>query len=287
MFCQVKFTLILVSCLVLMACLPAFDAEMVSQPRRESEASVYGPGPGREIASRRNWSVVSGVALSGTGCKLDYRLYRPSAPRSDGLVVLSHGFLRSQTHMSDLAAQLASLGITTVTLDFCNSRFWDGRHFRNGLDMIRVADVVSARHIVYAGFSAGGLAALVAGRNDQRTVGVLVLDLVDARRLGERMVSGLDRPLIGIMGDPSPCNAQSNGLTVLSMADRARVERVEGAGHCDFESPTDWLCRAVCKQEPVSSAERRRAIMAKAVRATQSLLGLTLAATDQEQRLSL
>jgi pimeloyl-ACP methyl ester carboxylesterase len=159
-----------------------------------------------------------------------------------------------------------------VTLDFCNARFWDGRHFRNGLDMVRVADALDAKQVVYAGFSAGGLAALVAGRNDPRTLGVVALDLVDAGRLGEGMAAGLDRPLIGLVGDPSPCNAENNGLAVFSATDRSFVERVKGADHCDFESPTDWLCRLVCQRETPDAASPRRDIIAAATDAVVSLI---------------
>lgn len=177
--------------------------------------------------------------------------------------------------MVDLAEALAETGIPTVTLDFCNTRFWDGRHFRNGLDMVRVADVLEAQRVVYAGFSAGGLAALVAGRNDPRSIGVVALDLVDAGQLGEGMAAGLDRPLIGLVGDPSPCNASNNGLAVFAATDQAVVERVAGAEHCDFESPTDWLCRWICKRdEPAGEWSTRRDIIEAATSAIASLTGI-------------
>jgi pimeloyl-ACP methyl ester carboxylesterase len=221
---------------------------------------------------RPDWRVETGVVDSATGCALHYRLYRPTTAWTDDLVVLGHGFLRSQERMADLAQALAEAGIPAVTLDFCNARFWDGRHVRNGLDMIRVADALDASRVVYAGFSAGGLAALVAGRNDPRTLGVVALDLVDAGRLGEGMAAGLDRPLIGLVGDPSPCNAENNGLAVFSATDRAAVERVTGAEHCDFESPTDWLCRLVCKRDAPDEVSPRRDIIAAATDAVASLI---------------
>ncbi|WP_373510776.1 alpha/beta hydrolase family protein [Thiocapsa sp.] len=216
--------------------------------------------------------VETGLVDSATGCALHYRLYRPATARTEDLVVLGHGFLRSQERMADLAQTLADAGIPAVTLDFCNARFWDGRHVRNGLDMIRVADALDAKQVVYAGFSAGGLAALVAGRNDSRTLGVVALDLVDAGRLGEGMAAGLDRPLIGLVGDPSPCNAENNGLAVFSATDRAAVERVTGAEHCDFESPTDWVCRLVCKRDSPDAPSPRRDIIAAAAEAVASLV---------------
>ncbi|MCG6896731.1 MAG: alpha/beta hydrolase [Thiocapsa sp.] len=198
--------------------------------------------------------------------------------------MLGHGFMRSQDRMVDLARALADTGVATVTLDYCNSRLWDGRHFRNGLDMIRLADALGAERVVYAGFSAGGLAALVAGRNDPRTLGVVALDLVDADRLGERMAAGLDPPLIGLVGDPSPCNADNNGLAVYSATDRAMVERVEGAEHCDFESPSDWLCRLVCKRETPPRRSPRRDIIEAATTAVTALMGAKSALSAPDRR---
>jgi pimeloyl-ACP methyl ester carboxylesterase len=178
--------------------------------------------------------------------------------------------------MVDLARHLADAGVPAVTLDFCNARVWDGRHVRNGLDMIRVADALQAERVVYAGFSAGGLAALVAGRNDPRTVGVIALDLVDAGRIGERMARGLDRPLIGLVGDPSPCNADNNGLAVFAATAQAQVERVLGAEHCDFESPTDWLCPLICRAPPGRVTASRQDIIEAATIAAVALMQGTL-----------
>jgi hypothetical protein len=268
----VKFTAILPACLVLMGCLG-----LVLPGRGLMSSGVDAPAvadPPREAGQARPESTVEpGVVVSATGCAVHYRFYRPQTSDTKDLVVLGHGFLRSQERMVDLARALADAGIPVVTLDYCNSRFWDGRHFRNGLDMIRVADALGAEGVVYAGFSAGGLAAVVAGRNDPRTIGVVALDLVDANRLGETMASGLDRPLVGLLGDPSPCNAENNGLAVFSASDRASVEWVEGADHCDFESPSDWLCRILCQREQPKPVSPRRDIIAAATAAIGDLVG--------------
>jgi pimeloyl-ACP methyl ester carboxylesterase len=211
-------------------------------------------------------------AASESGCLLRYNLFRPAAPVSDAVVVLGHGFLRSKERMEGLARALAASGMTTVAMDFCNSRLWDGRHYQNGLDMRQVADAVGAGRIVYAGFSAGGLAALVAARNDSRSLGVLALDLVDDRGLGLRMAEGLGKPLIGIMGEPAACNAQGNGMPVFAASELARVRVLSGAGHCDFESPTDWLCEAVCDQPAGGSPVLRGRIVELAVDAAADLM---------------
>ena len=261
-----KFTVILVVCLVLVGCLhlagPS-ESGSVSIPAADQTAATEGV--------RARHRVEPGQVASATGCTLEYRRYRPEAPVTEVRVVLAHGFLRTQDRMVDLARRLADAGVETVTLDFCNTRFWDGRHFRNGLDMVRVADALGETPVIYAGFSAGGLAAVVAGRNDPRTLGVVGLDLVDAGGLGEGAAAGLDRPLLGLVGDPSPCNAENNGLAVFAAAPRAIVERVAGAEHCDFESPTDWLCRLICRRSAPEPASPRRDIIDAATAAILSL----------------
>ena len=138
--------------------------------------------------------------------------------------------------------------------------------------MIRVADALDARRVVYAGFSAGALSALVAARNDPRALGVVTLDLVDAQRLGVLMASGLERPLIGLIGEPSACNAHNNGLLALNAGRRGRVERFPGADHCDFESPSDWLCHWLCRRGGDGAASPRWAIEQRAVAHIHALL---------------
>ncbi|EXJ15593.1 lipase/esterase [Imhoffiella purpurea] len=201
---------------------------------------------------------------------MDYSLYRPASARSGDLVLLGHGFMRDRERMTGLAESLAETGLTVAALDFCNARPWDGGHVQNGFDMMALADALGARRRVYAGFSAGALAALVAGRNDPRALGVVALDLVDADGVGRLMARGMDRPLIGLFGEPSACNARGNGLAVYAAAPDASVQRIAGANHCDFESPTDWVCRLVCGS-PSADGARRDAVLRATTEAIRSL----------------
>ena len=220
------------------------------------------------------WITTERVTLqSQTGCTIGTTRYLPTDPRTRVPVILAHGFLRDQGRMAGLARALAYHGIPAVTLNFCNRRPWDDGAIRNGLDMIAVARRYPAQSVVYAGFSAGGLAALVAGRLDRQALGVLTLDLVDNGGIGIGMARGLDRPLIGLAGDPAPCNARNNGLDIFAIAPKARLIPIAGASHCDFESPTDWLCESVC--DGVNGARmRRQAIIAASVAAVSDLIGL-------------
>lgn len=252
--------------------------------------------PASETAEPRTPAGVemtAGSIDSSTGCRLDYRLYdSDEADRAD-LVVLAHGFLRSQEQMQELAATLAASGIRVATLDFCNPRPWDGRHAQNALDMIALARALDAKRVVYAGFSAGGLAAVIAGRTDNRAIGVVTLDLVETQGLGVRAAKGIDKPLLALAGDPTNCNALDNGRAVFAATDWARVQRIDGAGHCDFEGPTDQLCELVCSDpdgdSPSSSnLDQRERIITSTTLAVHSLFdGNMLAWPAQAPRTAL
>lgn len=229
-------------------------------------------------------TAVPGSLRSSTGCRVDYRVYSTTEARPSELVVLAHGFLRSQDRMQRLAARLAATGTRAATLDFCNQRPWSGGHVQNGRDMIAVARALGAERVVYAGFSAGGLAALLAGRNDPNAVGIVTLDLVETQGLGVAAARDLDKPLLGLTGEPTNCNALDNAGAVFAATDQAQVVRIHGAGHCDFEAPTDALCELICSDPdnrpvrrsagPLGATERpRERILDSATLAVRSLLG--------------
>lgn len=234
-----------------------------------------GPDAG-PAAAGESVRVESGSLASATGCMLTYDLYRPAAATTPAQVVLAHGFLRSKERMAGLATALARAGLATVAVDLCNMRAWDGAHRQNAADLQRVATTVGGGDRLYAGFSAGGLAALLAAVADPRSAGVLVLDPVDQDRMGERAAAALAQPIIGLVGDASPCNAGNNGLVMLEVASDAEIIRFDGASHCDFESPTDGVCRLICERgatDAQRSARTRADIIEASVQAARRLLG--------------
>ena len=128
--------------------------------------------------------------------------------------------------------------------------------------------------MVYGGFSAGGLAALVAGA--ARPAPWASWRSTWWIRPGDR---GRDGARSGPAADrsgrcPSACNARNNGRAVFAVSPQARLTAIPGASHCDFESPTDWLCEAVCSGVDAGSPARRRVIIDAAVAAVSDLLGL-------------
>jgi pimeloyl-ACP methyl ester carboxylesterase len=237
------------------------------------------PGPRQELSRTVDGldsvSVRAGALASATGCLIDYQVYRPPGSDHTVQIILAHGFLRSKARMAGLATRLAKAGFVTAAIDLCNMRPWDGAHRQNAADMIRVARRLAHGPVVYAGFSAGGLAALLAASNDPSSLGVLALDLVDWERIGARAAASLRPPLLGLHGEPSRCNAQNNGLAVFDAAPQAEVRHIVGASHCDFEAPTDRLCRLICEvaDRPPGDARRIRGqILEAAVQAAGRLL---------------
>ena len=245
-------------------------------------------GTGRDPAQRPEprpaldaYHLESGKARSLAGCAYDWRVFEPAGPPASA-VILGHGFLRDQDREVGLARALANAGHRAVTLDFCNMRPWNGHHVRNAADMRALADAhgLPGRN-VYAGFSAGALAALIAGSEDPDALGVVTLDLVDQAGLGATAATRLEAPLLGIAGPPAACNAMGNGRAVFAAREPAppaeSLEAVPGATHCDFESPSDWLCELACGESPAVAGgdgpTRRERIVDRTVELVDSLGG--------------
>ena len=218
--------------------------------------------------------VETGTLTSSSGCAIDYRVYRPGDADGPVQVVMAHGFLRSKARMAGLATDLAAAGFATAAIDLCNMRPWDGAHRQNADDMRQVAEQLGSTGVLYVGFSAGGLAALLAASADAGNLGVVTLDLVDLDGMGARAAATLSSPLVALVGEPSRCNAQNNGLPVFAAAPNADVQRIKGATHCDFETPTDGLCRLACESgdRPAAESERIRAQIVKTAVAAASRL---------------
>ncbi len=210
------------------------------------------------------------------GPALDYRLYLPagysinhsrapssgalvffdsqtgSQPGADAkakpLVILAHGFLRDQRRMQGLATALANAGYPVATLNFRHGSPISGGHVNNSQDMVALGRHLQADRVIHAGFSAGGLAALLAARQDKNTIGLLTLDLVDSRELGRTAADGLELPVVALAGAPTNCNAYDNASPAYDLIRHLSLTRIPQASHCDFESPSDWLCRSICNQ---------------------------------------
>jgi dienelactone hydrolase len=193
------------------------------------------------------------VSLAGRTVAVD--VYRP-AGAVRGAAILSHGFTRSRSTLGGHAAALAAAGVLALTPDLPYT--FDFERNAQGLGelvgMLRVAGALGAPvdRVVLVGFSAGALSSLLAAAAPG-VVGYVGLDPFDResrdgeRALGRDLAPRLQTPVVLLRAPPSRCNAQSvaapwGALLPALVADRV----IDGASHCDFESPTDWVCRLAC-----------------------------------------
>ena len=166
-----------------------------------------------------SYRLTESIAHSATGCQYDYRVYEPENLSTSTTIIIGHGFLRDQDNMVNLSRALANHGIRVSTLDFCNMHFWNGGHQQNARDMKDLArNIMANDDVIYAGFSAGALAAVLAADNNTRAI--LALDLVDQNDLGLDAITRLSTPLIGLAGAASSCNADNNGRVAVQRARR-------------------------------------------------------------------
>ena len=206
-----------------------------------------------------SYALIEQSQRSATGCTFDYRLYQPANPRTQTSIMLGHGFLRDQNNLVGLSRALANQGIPVVTLNFCNMRLWNGNHESNGMDMRALAKKLGrSDDIIFGGFSAGALAAVLAANEDTRAI--IALDLVDQNDLGLDAIRALEIPLIGLSGPASSCNANGNGaalFTSRAQQSLSNLTTLAGASHCEFESPSDWLCEIACGDEDNEQDDER------------------------------
>jgi pimeloyl-ACP methyl ester carboxylesterase len=214
-------------------------------------------------------SVSAQTLESDFGCTVAYEVYQPTRSADSGLatvtVVLGHGFMSDLASMRGWAEQWASHGVQTAVVSFCNSSWVSGRHDRNAADMIAVADLLLDSRgprgaVIYAGFSAGGLSALLAMDSDPRAVAYLGLDPVDSGGLamGAR---NIEAPSLFLFGEPSSCNAANNMEQFLPRT--AVAFRIPYATHCDFQNPYDMDCERFCGSvaPAVTAAAIRKTIL--------------------------
>lgn len=210
--------------------------------------------------------------LAGRPVPVD--VYRPAgAPR--GAVILSHGFTRSRTTLGGHAAAIAEAGALALTPDMPYT--FDFRRNAQGLSelvaRLRAGGPFGApvQRVVLVGFSAGGLSSLLAAATPG-VVGYVGLDPFDRElrdtggALGRDFAPGLSTQAILLRAPPSRCNAMAVAAPWGALLPGLRSDRViEGASHCDFESPTDWMCRLACGETDPQRQDAVRAGLLEAV----------------------
>lgn len=204
-----------------------------------------------------------------------FDLYLPPLRDAAPLVVVAHGFWRNRKNMAGWGRRLAQEGFLAAVPDL---PAWSD-HARNGKAINELITWVLAHppatvpindeSIAVMGFSAGGLATLLAAADNPKIRLWVGLDPVDRGRLGVTAAARLKAGAAIIKAEPSRCNAHSNADPIARALDgRVAVILVPGATHPDAEWPTDWKARLVCG----GSSEARRALFAEhAMRALSAL----------------
>jgi pimeloyl-ACP methyl ester carboxylesterase len=157
-------------------------------------------------------------------------------------VILAHGFLRNPQTMDHLAESFAKNGVQTACIKLKRSTPWNGNHAENARDMIALREALGWKTVAYAGFSAGGLSALIAATEDKACAKLLLLDPVDQGTLGKDAALKTRVPTLAILGKPGPGNAHRNTSAMLAAIPGCRIVELPDATHCDFEARTSALC---------------------------------------------
>jgi len=211
-------------------------------------------------------------ALDGHRVTLD--VY-PAAGPVRGAAILSHGFTRSRRTLAGHAQALADAGVLALAPDLpCTFDFrCNARALAELVALLRAGGSFGApvEKVMLVGFSAGGLSSLLAA-DTPGVVGYVGLDPFDRALTGEAEMLGLaaarrlPTEALLLRAPPSRCNAEavaapwSTALPALW-----RDEVIAGATHCDFESPTDWMCRLACGDADPARQERVRQGLLEAV----------------------
>lgn len=213
-------------------------------------------------------------ALDGHRVTLD--VY-PAAGTPRGAAILSHGFTRSRRTLAGHAQALADAGVLALapdlpcTFDFrCNARALAAL-----VATLRAGGTFGApvERVMLVGFSAGGLSSLLAA-DTPGVAGFVGLDPFDrampgeAEHLGLAAAGRLRTEVLLLRAPPSRCNADAVaapwGTALHSLW---RDELVADASHCDFESPSDWICRLACGDaDPARQQQVRQGLLDAAAR---------------------
>lgn len=189
----------------------------------------------------------SGSMSGAFGCQIHYEHYQPAAADSPVRVILTHGFMRKLKHMRGWGQHWSSWGLPTTLVSLCNSNLLNGHHQRNADDLAHLATrLYPARPVIFAGFSAGGLAAWLAANDTPAAVAYLGLDPVDSGKLAQRAIHRRPLPGLVLYARGSMCNAGNNFLSSAERQPTFQLLGVAGASHCHFELPFDRRCTWVC-----------------------------------------
>jgi pimeloyl-ACP methyl ester carboxylesterase len=215
---------------------------------------VHAAAPGQAATATtapvRRAPVTLELELAGRQTQVDVSAPVPATGKPRDAVILAHGFTRSRETMAGHAAAISLGGLWAVAPDLpyaVDSRD-NARALRDLIAALRGgAAGVPLERFVLVGFSAGGLAAILAA-NSPGVVGYVGLDPFDRPGgVGREAARHLQNPVWLLRGPSSRCNAYAIAEPWVEALPNLVVDRVlPEASHCDFEDPTDRLCEFVC-----------------------------------------
>ncbi len=211
-----------------------------------------GPAPLPDYRTPGPYAVdAQDTTSAATSCRsMAVSAYAPVGAPAGPVVVVAHGFTGRRTDMEGWGAHFASWGFTALVPSMCHSTPLDVDHRQNGLDLVALAaDLAPGQVPFYVGYSAGGLAALVAATEDPGAGGNLGLDMVDAFGIGARAAPGLTAPAAALHAEPSSCNSRNNGVPLYDGVG-APTLAIPGADHCDWNNPAQPSCAVLCATGP-------------------------------------
>jgi hypothetical protein len=207
------------------------------------------------------------VKLAAGAAAVD--IYRPDAATAP-LVIVAHGFSRRRRHMSAWGQHLSGEGFVVAVPDL---PAWSD-HVRNGRFLSDLCTYlctdeswrphIDPRRVGLMGFSAGGLATLLAAAHNPIPVIWVGLDPVDRNGIGARAAPLVMRRTVVLTAEPAACNAHGNARGIIAALPHCEHFRIAGSVHVDAEDPTDWLAEAICGRstEEKRGEFRRRATTA-------------------------
>ena len=212
------------------------------------------PGPDLRMPGPHAVTTSEGSATT-TSCTMQYAIAAPRDVPDAPFVVLAHGFQGNHGSMVDWAEHYASWGLAIVTPDLCHATIADADHAQNGADLVALAAELGIASPIYAGYSAGGLAAVLAAAQDPNAIALVGLDMVDSGGLGADVAAGITIPAHDITSEPSMCNSTANGVPVFDAIAGSNTVRIVEADHCDFQSPADAFCGLCSAPNPDHTTE--------------------------------
>lgn len=210
------------------------------------------------------------IVLAGRETRVEMSPPVVAASGTRDAVILAHGFTRSRSSMAGHAAAVARSGLWAVVPDLpylMDSRD-NARALRDLIEALRggVAGEPLERFVL-VGFSAGGLAALLAA-DATGVVGYIGLDPFDRPGgVGLEAARRLEVPVWLLRGPAAGCNAYAIAEPWVEALPNLVLDRVLAeASHCDFEDPTDRLCEFVCGRADPARQAAVQAFLLEAVR---------------------